>query len=194
MKRRALLGIVGASMGGLAGCLGETEYTVTNRGVEQRDGPLQLDVAVLDQAVTIDSPAHLELSLRNTSKQEVRIRNTGIWPFGVLGLAPSRDAKPIKSSLVWSEKYLTSDRVDLAKNGSGGGVDGNPIIRSLGPKSAITARYQIHGDLIHRTGTTYLRGYFAVPILAYSTASDDWTQYRPEIDIAINARGIFSKF
>jgi len=53
MRRRTLLGAAAASMASLSGCLGATEYTVTDVRVGQSSAPVGLDGTVEEIFVSV---------------------------------------------------------------------------------------------------------------------------------------------
>ena len=60
MKRRSLLGAASTSIMSLAGCLGESEYTITDVQVGTSLAPVGLDVDVLESDAEIEHPARLD--------------------------------------------------------------------------------------------------------------------------------------
>ena len=88
MKRRTLLGVTTASMVSLTGCLGTTEYTITGVQAEATT-PLGISVEIVEPNAVIEHPAQLSFTVTNKQDSPIKIRNTGIWPFGLLELVPS---------------------------------------------------------------------------------------------------------
>ena len=183
MKRRQYLGLATATVASLAGCLGDTEYTITDISVASATGPLALEVALVDAAATVDSSAPLDITLRNDGTEAVSVRNTGVWPLGVLALAPSGERGPVRVLLL-SDQYAKTDRVEVTANSTRN--DNEPIVRRLSAGESVTERYEIHGDRLYGSGTYTLRGYFDEVPLSYRTGdTEDWTEFYPEVSVAV---------
>lgn len=188
MRRRAFLGASSTALAGLAGCLGgETEYTIADVSVPEQSGPLVLDVTVADASVTIDSPGRLTVTLRNESDERVRVRNTGVWPLGVLGLDPPQDSGATKTLLV-TQQYDETGRVEVTSRKTSVSHD-RPIVRPLEGGASVSEPYELHGDRLSVTGTYTLRGYFEAVPLEYRRADDDaWSDLHPDVSITATER------
>lgn len=193
MKRRALLGLAGASMASLAGCLGgATEYTVTDVRVRETSGPLSLDVMVRKATADIEGPARLEITVTNENDRPVRVQNIGIWPFGLLALAQSAPgtAQTVPRTILWSDEYEKSKHVHVDSRRSFG-VDGKHLTRTLNAGESATDEYKIYGNAITQPGTYYMRGDFEPPLCSYRLAeSRDWESYLPTVAVAIEKQGL----
>jgi hypothetical protein len=188
MKRRHFLGVATASMAGLAGCMGNTEYTVTDVSVADSAGPLALDLDLVDAAATVDSPARLDVTLRNDDDEDISIRNTGVWPLGLLALAQSGERGRGKI-LLRSDQYGETDRVEVAANGIR--TDNAPIVRPLNAGQSVTNQYEIHGNRLYSPGTHTLRGYFEeVPLFYRVGNAEEWTEFYPEATITVEERSL----
>lgn len=158
MKRRALLGTIGASMAGLAGCLGRNEYTLSELTVEQTDDPLRIDASLSGKDVTIDSPTTLTLTLENTGESPLQVRNTGLWPFGVPALGKT-SGEFRRQVLLLSDRYEEIDGVNINISGGSQSVSMNnePVTQMLEPADPITQEYTLRGDAIMVEGTYELQ-------------------------------------
>jgi hypothetical protein len=185
MRRRTLLGVAGASIASLAGCLGATEYTVTDVRVSQSSAPVGLDVSITEPNAVIEHPARLDFTVTNQQNVPVRVRNTGIWPLGLLELVPSLDVKEAGGTLLWTSRYEESQYVD-ATSRSNYGTEDTPLVHTLEPGGTASETYELHGDDIRGEGTRYVRGEFEPPILDYSTQeSEAWQSFLPEVTVTL---------
>lgn len=190
MRRRSLLGVASASMVGLAGCLGATEYTVTNVQVDTSPAPVGLDIEVIEPNAVIEHPAQLEFTVTNRTDAPIRIRNTGIWPFGMLTLVPSLDEPAIPRTLLWTSRYEESQYIDVESRRSYSTAS-TPLVRTLDPAATASETYELHGDERPGTGTKYVRGRFEPPILKYGMKdSEEWEAFLPEITVTIEKKGL----
>jgi len=172
-------------MASLAGCLGATEYTVTDVQVGQTSAPVGLDVSITQSNAVIEHPARLEFTVTNQQNGPVRVRNTGIWPFGLLELVPSLETEKAGGTLLWTSRYEESQYVD-ATSRSNYGTEDTPLVHILEPGGTASETYEIHGDDIRGAGTRYVRGAFEMPILEYLTEeSEVWQSFLPELTITI---------
>ena len=190
MKRRALLAAAGSSVASLAGCLGASEYTLTDVEVTS-SAPFEFEVTITDADAVIEHPALLEFELRNPSEQPLSVRNTGVWPFGLLELVSSLDAEGPAGTLLWMEQYETSEYVD-AESRSNYGADSTPLVQTLDSEATVSETYELHGDGIRDSGTAYVRGEFEPPIFEYTRAdNDEWQSFAPEIAVTIATKQLF---
>jgi len=157
MRRRTLLGAAAASMVGLSGCLGATEYTVTDVRVGRSSAPVGLDVSITEPNAAIEHPARLEFTITNQQNGPVRVRNTGIWPFGLLELVPSLDVEEAGGTILWTSRYEESQYVG-AENRGNYGTEDTPLVRTVEPGGTASETYEVHGDDIRGAGTRYVRG------------------------------------
>lgn len=166
MKRRALLGTIGASMAGLAGCLGANEYTLSDLNVEQTDAPLRIDASLSGKDVTIDGPATLTLTLENTGEDPLQIRAMNLWPFGLPALRGTDDQEYSGQILLLSERYDEVDSVNVSVSGgyTNTSIQSDPVTQVLEPADPITQEYTIRGDAIARDGTYELGRHSQGPI------------------------------
>lgn len=188
MRRRTLLGAAGASMVGLAGCLGETEYTVTDVRVDEASGPVGLAVDVAEPDAVVEHPASLEFTVSNPLDSPVRVRNTGIWPLGLLELVPSLDAEEAGGTILWTSRYEESQYVD-AESRRSYGTESTPLVRTLDPGETAGETYEVHGDDLYETGTRYVRGKFEPPLLEYATEGEGWESFLPEVRVTVEEKG-----
>ena len=185
MRRRTLLAVAGTSMTSLAGCLGAAEYTVTDVWVGQTSAPVGLDISITESNAVIEHPARLEFTITNQQNGRVRVRNTGIWPFGLLELVPSLETEEAGGTLLWTSRYEESQYVD-ATSRSNYGTEDTPLVNTLEPGGTASETYAIHGEDIRGAGTRYVRGEFEPPILEYSTEeSEVWQSFLPEVTVTI---------
>lgn len=185
MKRRAFLATSALSMASLAGCLGDTEYRVTNTTVESSSGPLTLSVRITTPRAVIEHPAALELTLENEGEQPIRIRSYGIWPFGVLSIAPSptpdEDQYDVK---LYSPAYEESDAVEVGPGRASMRVDGEPLTQMLEAGASASTTYRLYGSDLSRPGTYYIVQSFGGNESEYS-AGGEWTTFDSRIAVTI---------
>lgn len=183
MKRRTLLTTGALSLAGLAGCLADAEYRITNTTVESSSGPLALSVRITTPRAVIEHPAALEFTLENQSKQPIRIRSYGVWPFGVLSLAPSPDENQFDINL-YSPAYETSDAVEVGPGRASMSVNGEPLTQMLEAGASTSTIYHLHGDDLSRPGTYYIVQSFEGNESEYSI-DDEWTTFDPRIAVTV---------
>jgi|GEM_PF-954731 len=189
MKRRTF--VAGTlSIAGLSGCLGDTEYRIIDTAVESASEPLSVSVHLAAADATIEHPAALTLSLENTGDESVRIRSYGVWPFGVLAVAPSStpDEETWRTTL-FSPSYEATDRVEVGRGGSSLSLDGTPLTRTLEPDDTVSRRYELRGNDLPRPGTYYVVERFESKATRYARA-DEWEplEYRVRLHIEKNSR------
>jgi hypothetical protein len=190
MNRRTLLGVAGASLAGLSGCLGEPEYSVTDATVDAPSAPVSVEVDVLDPNAVVEHPARLEFTVRNDSSRPVRLRNTGIWPFGILKAVESLESNSSSGTVLWTDRYRESEYVD-ATSRRNYGTESTPIVRTLSPDASQARVYELHGDDVRRATSVFVRGWPDPPLFEYGPSSEDsWTAYTPDITVALESRGI----
>lgn len=190
MNRRQYLTVSAAALSGLAGCLGDTEYTISSVETEGDSHPLALDVTVADRNIAIESPGQLDITLRNTETQDVMIKNTGVWPLGVLGLAPA-DASGSTTTLLSTDKYEKADTVEIQPNGVS--RSNEPLTGTLGADESIERQYELDGKRVSGADTYSLQGYFDAVPLSYRTGEDtDWVAYHPTVTVTLTERSMLS--
>lgn len=188
MRRRRVLGLATATMAGLAGCLGDTEFTVTDVAVGETSAPLALDVAVEDAGVTVDSPAVLAMSLRNDGSETLSVRATGVWPFGLLAL-DRRDETGRSSVLLLSDQYANAEHVEVTANSAHS--DNEPLVRRLDAGESVSRQYEVHGERVVRPGDYSLQGYFEPVVLQYRPDERaDWAAFEPDVTVTIAERSL----
>jgi hypothetical protein len=192
VRRRSVLGVTSASLLGLAGCLGATEYTVTDVSVGDVSAPFDFSVEIREPNAVIEHPARIRFSVSNDGERPVRIRNTGIWPFGLLELVDSLGAEEASGTILWTERYAESDEVD-ATSRRDYGTSSTPLVRPLDPGERVSETYELHGDSlgVNDTGRQVVRGEFEPPILEYATGeARDWVSFLPEISVVLQERSM----
>lgn len=192
MRRRSVLGLTSASLLGLAGCLGATEYTVTGVSVGDVSAPFDFSVDIVDPNAVIEHPARIRVSLSNGGERPIQIRNTGIWPFGLLELVDSLGAEEAAGTILWTERYTESDEVD-ATSPSDYGASSTPLVRPLEPGERVSETYELHGDSlgVNDTGRQVIRGEFEPPILEYATSREgNWEAFLPEISVVLQEKSV----
>jgi hypothetical protein len=192
MRRRAVLAAAGASMTSLAGCLGASEYTITDVEVTS-SAPFEFDVTITDPDAVIEHSARLEFELINRGDRPLRVRNTGVWPFGLLKLVPSLDTEvPGPGTLLWTEQYEASEHVDIESRRNYG-TDSTSLVQALESGGRVRETYELHGDGISEAGTAYVRGEFEPPIFEYTrNSNDEWRSFSPEIAVTIATKRLLS--
>lgn len=189
MNRRTLLGVAGASLVGLSGCLGEPEYRVTDATVDAPSAPVSVTVDVPEPNAVVEHPARLEFTVRNDSDRPVRLRNTGIWPFGILKAVESLESNSSAGTVLWTDRYEESEYVDATSRRSYG-TESTPIVRTLPPDVSSTSVYELHGDDVRRATALFVRGWPDPPLFEYGPPSDDsWTAFSPDITVTLESRG-----
>ncbi|EMA06655.1 hypothetical protein SAMN05443574_10579 [Haloarcula vallismortis] len=190
MNRRQYLTVSTAALSGLAGCLGDTEYTISSVETEGDSHPLALDVTVADRNIAIESPGQLDITLRNTGTQDVMIKNTGVWPLGVLGLVPA-DASESVAILLLTDEYEKASTVEIQPNGASRSND--PHTGTLGADESIERQYELDGQRVSDAGTYTLQGYFDAVPLSYRTGEDaDWVAYHPSVTVTLTEQSVLS--
>lgn len=185
MKRRAFLATSALSVAGLAGCLGDTEYRVTNTTVESSTAPLALSARITTPRAVIEHPAALELTLENEGEQPIRIRSYGIWPFGVLSIAPSPTPDEDQyDTKLYSPAYEESDTVEVGPGRASMRVDGEPLTRTLEAGASASTTYRLYGSDLPRPGTYYIVQSFEGNESEYSTG-DGWMTFDPRVAVTI---------
>lgn len=192
MKRRMLLATGGLSIAGVAGCLGDSAYRVTEAAVETVSGPLALAVQVDRSRVTIEQPAALSFTLTNTADEPVRIRSIGVWPFGVLGVSESQTelVTPLDPQL-FSPAYAESDRVTVGPTSHSLSIAEEPVVESLPSDEEVTETYTLPGEDLRQAGTHYIVGLYGTPFLEYRDANA-WWEFEPTIEVTIEKPGWLS--
>jgi hypothetical protein len=190
MNRRKLLAVTGASLTGLAGCLSATEYTVTDVTVEDQPSPVSLGVERVEPRALVEHPARLEFTVTNTGETAIEVRNTGIWPLGVLKVVASLDSVRAAGEVLWTDRYEASEYVD-ATSRRNYSAESTPLVRTLAAGNSITEPYDLHGDSISREGERVVRGWPDPPLLEYrTTTTDEWESYLPTVRVQIEQRGV----
>jgi hypothetical protein len=188
MKRRTFLATSALAVAGLSGCLGDTEYRITNVATEVSLEGLSMSVRLASANATIERPAALALALENTGEEPVRIRSYGVWPFGVLALAPSpTPGEDTWKTTLFSPSYEATDRIEVGRGGSSLSLDGTPITRGLEPGQTATRRYELRGDDLPRAGRHYIVDKFDGRAPRYSRG-DDWKPLGYQIRLSIEEK------
>jgi hypothetical protein len=174
----------------LTGCLGATEYTITDVKAETTT-PLGISIEIVEPNAVIEHPAQMAFSVTNKQESPIDIRNTGIWPFGLLELVPSLDTQDGGSgTILWTDRYEESRYVD-AESRQSYGVESTPLVRTLDAGETVTETYDVHGSDIIETGTMYVRGRFEPPILGYTTEENEgWDSFSPEITVKLGEQSL----
>jgi hypothetical protein len=189
VNRRTFLAASTLSVAGVSGCLGDAEYRITDAATEASPGPLSMSVRLAAADATIEHPAVLALSLENTGAQPVRVRSYGVWPFGVLALAPSpTPGEDTWRTTLFSPSYETTDRVAVDRGGSSMSMDGTPITRGFAPGETVERRYELHGDELPHAGTYYVVEKFDGRASQYARG-DDWTAFEYRVRLGIKETG-----
>ncbi|EMA17123.1 MULTISPECIES: hypothetical protein [Haloarcula] len=190
MNRRQYLAVSTAALSGLAGCLGDTEYTISSVETEDGSHPLALDVTPADRAIEIESPGRLDITLRNTGTQDLRIKNTGVWPLGVLGLVSAGDSGSL-DVLLLTDEYAEVDTVEIRPNGAN--KDNAPLTGTLEAGESIERQYELIGRRVSGAGTYTLQGYFDEVPLSYRTGENtDWVAYHPTVTVTLTEQSVLS--
>lgn len=158
VRRRAFLGTVAGSTAAVAGCLGDTEFTIADvSGPTDRDAPLSFAVDVVDPDVLVDSPGAFELTAINDADEPLELVSRGVRPFGVLELRGESDDYGDAWIDLWADAYAESEHVDVKPNGMG--VDGEDLVTRLESGDSVSFDYEIRGDDVTVSEGTYeLRG------------------------------------
>ena len=188
MNRRQYLAVSTAALSGLAGCLGDAEYTISSVETGDDPHPLALDVAPIDRDIAIESPGQLNITLRNTGKQDLIIKNTGVWPLGMIGLGLA-DESVSADILVVTDAYAQSNAVEVRPNEAS--KDGDPLTGTLAAAESIQRQYELIGRRIPGAGTYTLQGYFDEVPLSYRTGENaDWVAYHPSVTVTLTEQSV----
>ncbi|WP_058994754.1 hypothetical protein [Haloarcula sp. CBA1127] len=183
MNRRQYLAVSTAALSGLAGCLGEPEYTISSVETGDDSHPLALDVTAVDRNIAIESPGRLDITLRNTGTQDVIIKNTGVWPLGVLGLDSGGESVSA-DILLLADEYAEADTVEVRPNGAS--KDNAPLTGTLAAAESIQRQYELDGRRVSSAGAYTLQGYFDEVPLSYRTGENaDWVAYHPSVTVTL---------
>ncbi|MFC7174947.1 hypothetical protein ACFQL0_19525 [Haloplanus litoreus] len=113
------------------------------------------------------------------------MRNTGVWPFGLLKLVPSLDTEGPAGALLWTEQYEASEHVDIESRRNYG-TDSTSLVQALESGERVSETHELHGDGIREADTAYVRGEFESPIFEYTrNDTDEWRSFSPEIAVTI---------
>ena len=187
MNRRHYLAVATATMAGLAGCMGDPEYTITDIGASDMAGPLDFDIEAVDRAVTVDSPGSIDVTVRNGSETSVEISNIGVWPLGILALIPAKENT--FKTLLLTDGYDETDHVDVTVNSTR--TDNTPLVRSLAASESVTRRYFVQGNRLSGSGRYTLGDYFDHPLLSYRTDdTGSWIERNPTVSVTIAERSL----
>ncbi|ELZ79650.1 hypothetical protein C455_08697 [Haloferax larsenii JCM 13917] len=186
MKRRTFVTASALSIAGLSGCIADTEYRIAETTAKTGIDALDFSVRTEVSDVTIEHPAEFVFILENTGNDAVRIKNYGVWPFGLIAVHQSPDADTsIASGKLASQSYETSDRVDV--NPTGMRLDRTPIAQTLEPGERARETYQLHGEEIRGEGTYHVIPYFDESLPSYAIG-DEWTTFEYQCAIRIEAK------
>ncbi|WP_152422050.1 hypothetical protein [Natrialba chahannaoensis] len=185
LRRRGLLaGIVGATTG-LSGCLGDTEFRITDVEGESNasDTTLSFDLEIVDRDIQINSPGSFELFVTNEGHEEIEIVSTGISPFGVLDLERIRENEQDGGRvLLWSDEYEESSHVDVSPASIG--TDGEELVTVLPAGESESYVYEIRGGDLPSDGGEYRlidRWYDEVAMYRYSADTQNDTESTEEL-------------
>lgn len=149
--------------------------------MESPSGPLVLSVRITTPRALIEHPAAIELTLENRGEQPIRIRSYGVWPFGVLSLAPSPTPDENRYDVeLYSPAYEDSDAVEVGPGRASMSVDGEPLTRTLEAGTSVSTVYKLYGSDLSRPGTYYTVQSFEGNESEYSIG-DEWTTLDPAL-------------
>jgi len=193
MRRRQYLAAATAGIVGTAGCLGDTEYTITAASGTSLSDQLAVTVDVIDGGITVDSNGILTATITNNRTRPVTIRARDVWPFGLLMLEAEKEANVISTTLLQSASYGQTDRVRITNTGVS--AENDHVTRSLAAGESKTVSYEIDGGRLTATGTMDIKSYFeSYPIVFdYQTASmSTWTSVTQVGTVNISERSLLS--
>ncbi|ELZ95952.1 hypothetical protein C440_06667 [Haloferax mucosum ATCC BAA-1512] len=186
MNRRTFLAASTLSIAGLSGCIADTEYRITETTASTSIDSLDFSVVTEESDVTIEHPAELVFTLENTGDDPIKIKNYGVWPFGVVGLVQTPDSDEYSGSTrLSSQSYETSDRVEV--NPSGMTIDGDQIMQTLESGERVRETYRLHGEEIWSEGTYYVDPSFPNRQPSYAI-DDDWKTFEYQTEVRIEAK------
>lgn len=167
-----MLGAVVGSTTLLAGCLGDTEFSITDvRGPNDASEPLSFGLDVLDPDVLVDSPGAFELAVTSDSDEPIELVSQGVRPFGVLELHGTAEYSRSRIRL-YSEAYEDSDHLEFRSDGMS--IDGEELVWELEPGETASLTFQIWGEWVPNSGGTYAltgrRG--DEPVVRYRKSND----------------------
>jgi len=186
MNRRHYLGATTATLAGLAGCLGDPEYSIASVSGPETAGSPAFEVTVADAGITVDSPGSLALTLRNDGEEAVEIRTPGVWPFGMVALISTDDSE--WRTLLLTDGYAETDRIEVTANSVN--QNNTPIVRALAAGESVTERYVVDGKRLQGDGTYVLDGYFKDGLCSYRTGDGEWSVLRPEVSVTVSKRAL----
>lgn len=194
MKRRTVLSGVVLATTGLAGCFGPpTEYIISAVSAEAGDTPFDMKIDILDADATLEGPARLELSVTNASDEPVRIRNRGVWPFGVLRLSNVNPTEndSWRGAKLMSEAYEESDHVETDADSTT--IDGTVLEKSVSSGQTVSEVYTVSGEALDVAAEYSIYGWAEEPWLFefVRQADDTWTQFLPSTTVSVETPGFF---
>lgn len=188
VNRRTFITASALSITGISGCLGDTEYRITDTATETPLNSLSLSVRPTVADAAIEHPATLILTLENMANDPIRIRSYGVWPFGVLALAPSpTPSEDMRKTMLYSPSYETSTRVEIDRGGSSISLNGTPVTRPLNPGESISRRYELRGDNLPSAGMHYIVEEFDGRVSQY-LRGDNWETLKFQIRLSIEEK------
>lgn len=195
-RRGALAGIAGV-IGVIVGPFGDAEYTITDASTGKPEGPLNLDIEIIDAGMTVAGPGKLGLTVTNNGTETVTIRNKDVLPFGVLSLMPVSQNQPPSGSIgdsfrLYSPAYETSEHVSTGEEFD---MDRTEVQESLAPGASTQAEYHLKaGELSITAGWNRIMPALDQPLLAYARGTDPsadaFTGVTPTIEVRIEQQGL----
>ncbi|WP_330630370.1 hypothetical protein [Halocatena halophila] len=203
MRRRAFLGAVGASMAGLAGCMGQPEYNLSNFSAKGASGPLEFDATLDGGGITVDSSGTLTLTLTNTQSNPITIKSRTFWPFGVPRLSLSEDDREQEFGdtnttrdngfdsfydvLPVRNKYENSEAINVSAINEPRSIDLEFTEKAIQPDKTITREYEIGGRGITFDGTYELYGFESKSLFEYD-AGNGFEPFEPSVTLEIERK------
>ncbi|MEF8882536.1 MAG: hypothetical protein V5A34_08450 [Halapricum sp.] len=192
MKRREFITGTSLATVGLAGCIGpEHEFKITETTVEPDSTPFVMKIDVIDPDATLEGPAILELSVTNASDWPVRVRNRGVWPFGVVWMAKENphEVEATRIAEFMSDAYEESEHVDKGPQSTH--LDSTVLEAQLPSGQTASERYTVSGDDIPTTGEYGCYGEFEPWLFEFSQDDgDSWKAYLPKTSINVGSPGL----
>ncbi len=203
MRRRAFLGAVGASMAGLAGCMGQPEYNLSNFSAKGASGPFEFDASLDGGGITVDSSGTLTLTLTNTQSDPITIKSRTFWPFGVprLSLAEEERQHDFQNTnttrdngfdslydvLPVRDKYEQSEAINVSAINEPRSIELELAEKAIQPDKTITREYEIGGRGISFDGTYELYGFDGKPLFEYD-AGNGFEPFEPSVTLKIERK------
>lgn len=184
MRRRKFLTASTAMLVGLAGCLGDTEYNIDTASGETTIDPFTFEIRAIDREIRVENPGVIEVKIRNDGPA-LSVKNTGVWPLGVLGLKLTETDTPDHRILLHTDEYEQTSRVEVTETGVR--VSNEPMVNTLAEGESITRKFQVRSADLYQGGTFQICNYFEDRLFKYRhKGEEEWTARKPDLRVEIS--------